>query len=98
VRLYLAFGIGYDSDLEKAKAILTGLLAADPRVLAKPPASVFVQELGDSSVELVARPFAKVEDSVPLQAQLVERVKAEFAAAGIDVPYPQQSAHLYPHS
>jgi len=94
LRLDLKFRIGYDGDLAKAKAIVTNLLAAEPKVLAQPPAAVFVQQLADSSVELVAWPFAKVEDSAPLQAQLVERIKTEFDAAGIVIPYPQQNVHL----
>jgi small conductance mechanosensitive channel len=34
LRIDLKFRIGYDGDLEKAKAIVTSLLAAEPRVLA----------------------------------------------------------------
>ena len=98
LRIDLKFRIGYDGDVEKAKVIVTNLLAAEPRVLAQPPAKVFVQQLADSSVELVAWPFVKVEDWGPLQTELVERVKTGFDAAGIVIPYPQQNVHLYAHS
>ena len=98
LRLNLSFGISYDSDLEKAKEILANLLAADERVLAEPPARVFVQQLADSYIELVAWPFANREDVGVLQAELVERVMNEFDAAGIDMPYPRQDVHLYTHN
>ena len=98
LRLNLSFGISYDSDLEKAKRILANLLAADERVLAEPPVRVFVQQLADSYIELVAWPFAKREDVGVLQAELVERVMNEFDAAGIDMPYPRQDVHLYTHN
>jgi small conductance mechanosensitive channel len=98
LRIDLNFRISYDGDVEKAKAIVTNLLAAEPRVLAQPPAQVFVQQLADSSVELVAWPFTKVEDYAPLKTELVERVKTELDAAGIVIPYPQQNVHLYTHS
>ena len=98
LRLNLSFGVSYESNLEKAKAVLTNLLAADERVLAEPPARVFVQQLADSSVELVAWPFVKAEDYAPVQAELVEQAKREFDAAGIDMPYPQQVVHLYAHN
>ena len=98
LRLDLSFGISYDSDLEKAKAVLTNLLAANERVLAEPPVRVFVQQLADSSVELVAWPFVEAADSALLSAEIVEQVKREFDAAGIDFPYPQQDIHLYTHN
>jgi len=98
LRLDLSFGISYASDLEKAKAVLNSLLATDERVLAEPPASVFVQQLGDSSVELVARPFVETGDYSLLSAEIVEQVKREFDAAGIVLPNSQQDVHLYAHN
>jgi small conductance mechanosensitive channel len=95
LRLDLSFRIGYGSDLEKAKELLANLLAADERVLAEPPARVFVQQLADSGVELVAWPYAKMEDSAAVQAEMVEAVKREFESAGIVIPYPQQDMCLY---
>jgi small conductance mechanosensitive channel len=98
LRLNLSFGISYDSDLEKAKELLASLLAEDERVLAEPPARVFVGQLADSYIELVAWPFTKAEDYAVLQAELMERVMDEFDAAGIDMPYPRQDVHLFTHS
>lgn len=95
LRLDLSFRISYASDVDRAKEVLTNLLAADERVLAEPPASVFVQQLTDSGVELVARPFAKAEDVGSLQAEIVERVKTEFDRAGVVIPHRQQEIHLY---
>lgn len=86
LRLDLSFRIGYDSDVEKAKAILSNLLAAEERVLTEPPARVFVQQLAASGVEVVAWPFVKTEDYALVQADVVEQVKAEFDAAGIVIP------------
>jgi small conductance mechanosensitive channel len=98
LRVSLAFRISYGSDIDKAKELLTNLLAADDRVLPKPPARVFVQQLADSYVELAALPFVNFEDSSSLQADMVERVKKEFESAGIVIPMPQQDVHLYTHS
>jgi small conductance mechanosensitive channel len=97
LRLDLSFRVGYGSDVQKAKEILANLLAADERVLAEPPTNVFVQQLADSSIELVAWPFVKATDYASLQGEIVEQVKQEFDASGIVVPYPQQDVHLYTH-
>jgi small conductance mechanosensitive channel len=98
LRLNVSFRISYTSDLEKAKEVLASLMAADERVLDEPPASVFVQLLADSSIELVASSFARTADSASLQADLVERAKREFDAAGIVIPFPQQDVHLFTHN
>lgn len=98
LRLELSFQISYDSNLDKAKEILTQLLVADERVLAEPQAHVFVRQLADSGIELVTWPFVKVQDFETFQLDFVEQVKKEFDAEGIIVPFPQQDVHLYSHN
>lgn len=46
------------------------VLAADERVLSEPVARVFVQDLGNNGVELVAWPFVKAEDYALVQAEI----------------------------
>ena len=97
LRLNLSFRISQKSNVDKAKEVLTALLAAEERVLAEPPAQVFVQALEEGRIELVAWPFVKVEDYGTIQADVVERVKKEFDTAGIVFALPQQDVHLYTH-
>jgi small conductance mechanosensitive channel len=94
IRVDLAFGVSYDSDISLAKQILTDLLTEDERVLSEPPPQVFVQKLGDSSIEIAAWPFVNIADFFPFQTGITERVKDSFDAAGIIFPYPQQDVHL----
>ncbi len=61
-RVDMTFGISYDDDIRKAKDILMGLMKSDPRVLKDPAPLVAVSELGDSSVNLVVRPWCKPDD------------------------------------
>ena len=98
LRVDLNFLISYDSSVFKAKDILTNILAADERVLAEPPPLVYVRQLADSGIELVAWPFVKVQDFLTFQLDFVERVKKEFDAEGIIIPFPQQDVHLYSHN
>jgi small conductance mechanosensitive channel len=67
LRLNFSFLIGYESKIDQAKDILTNMLLADERVLAEPPFQVFVQELADSGIELVVRPFVNPQDSPSFQ-------------------------------
>ena len=95
IRIDLSFGIDYSSDIDQAKAILMNLLAADERVLAEPAVRVFVHELADSSVQIVAWPFVRVEDYLTFQTYFVEQVKKAFDQAGIVMPFPRQDIHLF---
>jgi len=62
------------------------------------PVQVFVKQLADSGVELVAWPRTKVDDFAWLRADLVERARGEFDRAGIAMPYPQQDVHRHTHN
>ena len=48
-RIDMVFGIGYDDDMRKAKALLNEILVADERILIEPKPLVAVAELADSS-------------------------------------------------
>ncbi len=95
LRVDFVFNIGYHTDLEQAKHVLHELLTADARVLADPAPVIFVQALGDSRVEIAARPWVKPADYWTLQWDLPERVKLRFDAEGITIPYPQRDVHLF---
>jgi small conductance mechanosensitive channel len=96
LRVDFVFGVSYQADLEKVKRALHELVTSDPRVLADPAPLIFVQELGDNSVQVAVRPWVKSEDYWTLQWDLPERVKLRFDAEGISIPYPQRDVHLYP--
>ena len=91
-RIDMVFGIGYSSSIPKAAEILMRLLKEDERVLPEP--MVAVAELADSSVNFVCRPWVKKEDYWGVKFDITEKVKAEFDAAGIEIPFPQHSIHM----
>lgn len=93
-RVDMVFGIGYDSDLLKAKAILKEIVETDERVLSEPAPLVAVQELADSSVNFVVRPWAKTSDYWDVYRDTMEKVKLRFDAEGISIPFPQMDVHL----
>ena len=95
-RVDLVFGIGYDDDLRKAKEILENLLTVDPRILREPAPVVAVNELADSSVNFVVRPWVNASDYWSVYFDLTEKVKLTFDAEGISIPFPQTDVHLYP--
>lgn len=93
-RVDMVFGIGYDSDLLKAKQILQELIDADERVLPEPAPVIAVGELADSSVNILVRPWVNSADYWGLYWDMQERVKLRFDEEGISIPFPQMDVHL----
>lgn len=90
----LLMGISYDDDIGKAIEVMSGVLSADDRVLREPAPVIAVAELGDSSVNLVVRPWCKREDDWALRFDLTRTMKERLEAAGCSIPYPQRDVHL----
>jgi small conductance mechanosensitive channel len=94
-RVDLVFGISYADDVDQARAVLEDLVAHDERVLTDPEPMVRVDSLGDSSVNLICRPWCRTEDVWELKWDLTRAVKKRFDAEGITIPFPQRDVHVY---
>lgn len=93
-RLEKVFGIGYGDDFEKAKQIILDIIQADARILSDPEPFARVGNLGDSSVDITVRVWAKTEDFWDVNFDLIENVKKEFDKQGISIPFPQRDIHI----
>jgi small conductance mechanosensitive channel len=94
-RVDLVFGISYDDDIRKAKEVLEGIVKADQRVLSDPGPTIAVSELGDSSVNIVCRPWVKPADYWDVYFETTEKAKIALEAAGLSIPYPQRDVHMF---
>ena len=93
-RVDIVFGIGYEDDLKKAKELILKIARENEKVLKEPEPQVVVLELGDNSVNLQVRAWAKTSDYWDVYFYLMENVKLEFDKNGISIPYPQLDVHL----
>ncbi len=94
-RIDLVVGVGYDDDLSVAIQTCQDVCAAEGRVLGDPETVVAVSEMGDSSVNLVVRPWVKKEDYWATRWALTKALKENLEAAGCSIPYPQRDVHLF---
>jgi small conductance mechanosensitive channel len=94
-RVDMVFGIGYDDDIAKAKAVLRTIIEADERVLKDKAVDIWVGEHGESSVNLFVRPWANAEDYWGIYFDMMEKVKIEFDKENISIPYPQRDVHIH---
>ena len=92
-RLDITVGIAYDSDIRKAKAVLTEMLKADEATLKDQDMRVYVDTLAESSINLGIRCFVKKEDYWETKWRLTEETKYTLDKAGITIPFPQLDVH-----
>jgi small conductance mechanosensitive channel len=94
-RVDMVFGIGYDDDMKQARQLMLDVINADERVLKDPEVVIAVDELADSSVNFVVRPWVNAADYWAVKWDLTEKIKDSFDANGISIPYPQQDVHMH---
>ncbi|HQZ25319.1 MAG TPA: mechanosensitive ion channel [Flavobacterium sp.] len=89
----LTISISYDTDIKKAKDIITEVLKNNPKVLKTPAAEVSVKNLTDSSIQLAVRPWANNEDFWGVYSDTLEGCKLAFDAAGIVIqPFVKEAS------
>jgi len=91
----MVVGISYDDDIGIAIDTIRRVLDSETRVLDDPAPVVAVSELGDSSVNIVVRPWCKKEDYWGLRFDMMRTLKEQLEAAGCSIPFPQRDVHLF---
>jgi len=94
-RVDMVFGIGYNDDIDKARGLISEVIASDGRILKDPAPDIVVSELADSSVNLATRVWSRVDDYWDVLFATTETVKKRFDAENISIPFPQRDVHMY---
>lgn len=98
----IEIGIGYDSDIDKALAIMIAEVERHPlHVDPRPPSAIEAGEpaviarvtaLGDSAVMLKVWAWAgDVDNDFVMHCDLLKSIKQRFDAEGIEIPFPQRT-------
>lgn len=89
----IAIGIGYGSNIKKAKEVLLKICADHDGILKEPAPEVYLAELADSSVNLTLRFWARNENFWAAHWFVMEETKLRFDKEGIEIPFPQRVIH-----
>lgn len=96
IRIGIPVQIGYQSDLERAMAIMKEAAAGQPRVLADPEPRVYLKSFGDNGIDLELGLW--IDDPEDGQLNLRSDINLEiwrkFQEAGIEIPYPQRDIRI----
>ena len=96
-RLQVAIGIGYEEDIEVAKAEIIKALNHSDTVSVKSQPSVIATGFGDSTIDLMVRWF--IEDGTQANKvtsihQVIVEIKKALDATGINIPFPIRTLDL----
>ena len=89
-RFEYVVGIRYQDDAEKAIRIIKEVLDEHPYVLVNPEPQIFVEELGESSVNIRVKVWAPVKVWYKTKMELLWKIKKALEENGIEIPFPQR--------
>jgi small-conductance mechanosensitive channel len=83
-------GIRYSDDAAKAIEIIKAILEEETFVLKNPEPLVFVEKLGDSSVNITVKIWGPISEWYGLKQKLLWNIKSALEENGIEIPFPQR--------
>lgn len=86
----ITIGIGYDSDVKKAKETLLDIVNSFDKIMKDPAPQVMVAELAESSINLSLRYWATNDNFWDCRWHVLETINTRFKQEGIEIPYPHQ--------
>lgn len=92
-RVEWTFGVDYGEDYEKVRSVIEDILSKEEKILRSPSRFIALNQLGDSSVNIVVRAWTKASDYWDVYFNINKEVYARFNAEGIDFPFPQMTVH-----
>ena len=92
-RVDFTFGVEYNEDFEKVKAVVQRIIDSDSRILKNPPFVIEIGALSASSVDITVRVWVKSSDYWNVFFWMNRTVYATFNEEGIGFPFPQLTIH-----
>ena len=84
-------GVGYESDLQKTKQLLLGVMGAAPDMMNEPsPPECYVTNFGESAIIISCRCWLPADQWMLRTSNLRIAIKETLDKEGIDIPYPQR--------
>ena len=93
-RFEYTIGIRYSDDANAAIWLIKDLIDKEPFALLSPSPSVFVTDLGESSVKIIIRIWAPVNEWFGMKTRLLWNIKKTLEENGIEIPFPQRVLHI----
>lgn len=95
-RTTLNVGVAYDTDLERAQAVLLDALRDVEGVERTPEPTAYVERFGESTIDFAVRFWhgAETPQMWRVRSASAIAIKAALDSAGIEIAFPQRTVHL----
>ena len=93
-RVEFGVSVHYDTDVEAAVNVIKEYLEQHPFCLVSPAPEAFVENYGDSGIQLKIRCWSPPQAWFATKVDLQTRIKRFLEEKGIRIPYPQLDLHL----
>lgn len=87
--------VGYQSDIEEVKRLLTDILIADSRIIREKGIIVRLNALNSSSMDFMVRAWVPGSELQNATFDFLEKTKTILDNYKINIPYPQIDVHLH---
>lgn len=96
VRTRLPIGVAYGTNIEKFRALMLEVAAAEPEILKTPAPDLIFVGYGDSAInfELAVWSSMIVEKPLRFKSRLFYAIHKALEANKIEIPFPQRDLHL----
>ena len=89
-RVEIKVGVSYGADLKQVRETVLMLLHDDERILKDPEPVVWLNNFGDSSLDLIIRAWTETDDLWPVYFETMEKINDTFREKNIEIPFPQR--------
>lgn len=96
-RVEITVGVSYQDNLKQAQELLVKIARENPKILDDPAPLVYVNNLGESSVDLLLLAYTQNDNFNPAKSEILEQIHNQLPENGLNIPYPQRDLHLYHH-
>ncbi len=90
----LKLSIAYGDSVDQARKVILGILKKDKRVMQDPAPLVFVNNLGESGVDITVRYWSKYADVYGSTMDLIEQIYETLPTKSINFPFPQLDVRI----
>jgi small conductance mechanosensitive channel len=90
----MSVGVSYETDLNKALAVIRGVLDRNDKVLKDPSPLVAVVGFGNSSIDIAIKPWSELKNFAAVRAEVNLALNEAFRASKIQIPFPQQEIRI----
>jgi small-conductance mechanosensitive channel len=93
-RVEISVGIAYQEDTAKVIGIIRKNLKETPLVLVEPEPDIYVDSLGESTVNINVWCWVPFSVWFDMRKQIIAQIKRELDANGVEIPFPQRVVYF----